>query len=500
MHDNPARQLARKYISTRHNHAAWRLLASPRAPLIAGCLSILFEGAQDGVAEEDALQALSDMLVSFATHDEFSIDSDQVLQQAGRELREWIKRGLVIERGQRIYETDALRSAMHFVESLDNRIMTSTASRLSVVQQQIEQLETGMNPDPVSRVASIKRRIRQLEFELADAEAGNIPVLSEAQAIEAVREVFALAAGLSADFRRVEDSWREADMQLRQKVVTEGTNRGDILDRLLDGQEALLSTSEGQVFDAFLRQLRESTRLEEMNHRLRTILAHPAARKALSRSQMTDLKWLRLKLTQESRTVIAARSRSEQDVRSFIKTGLASEHHRVGILLAEVFKAAQGMNWDKQSVRRQASSLPPLGFNTSNLPVIERLRYRAAPQGDDSALDFSQSDVGLEGVDDEFWTALDGLDQEALIASTLDRIRAAGKPVTFSELLELLPPAHDLETLALWISMAREAEIQIVSENTECFELTDEQGQRWEYTVPRVFMDEQALARVDWDL
>ena len=500
MQDNPARQLARKYISARHNHAAWRLLASPRAPLIAGCLSVLFDGAQDGVAEEDALQALSDMLSSFATHDEFNIDTDQVLQQAGRELREWIKRGLVIERGQRIYETDALRSAMHFVESLDNRIMTSTASRLSVVQQQIEQLETGMNPDPASRVASIKRRIRQLELELTDAEAGNIPVLSESQAIEAVREVFALATGLSADFRRVEDSWREADMQLRQKVVAEGTHRGDILDRLLDGQEALLSTSEGQVFDAFLRQLRESTRLEEMNHRLRTILVHPAARKALSRSQMTDLKWLRLKLTQESRTVIAARSRSEQDVRSFIKTGLASEHHRVGILLAEVFKAAQGMSWDKQSVRRQTSSLPPLGFNTSNLPVIERLRYRAAPQGDDSALDFSQPDVGLEGVDDEFWTALDGLDREAVITSTLERIRAAGRPVTFSELLDLLPPAHDLETLALWISMAREAEIQIVSEDTECFELTDEQGQRWEYRVPRVSMDEQALAGVNWDL
>lgn len=500
MQDNSARQLARKYISARHNHAAWRLLASPRAPLIAGCLSILFAGSQDGVAEEDALQALSDMLASFATQDEFNIDAENVLQQAGRELREWIKRGLVIERGQRIYETDAMRSAMHFIESLDNRIMTSTASRLSVVQQQIEQLETGMNPDPASRVASIKRKIRQLEYELTDAEAGNIPVLSEAQAIEAIREVFALATGLSADFRRVEDSWREADMQLRQKVVAEGTHRGDILDRLLDSQEALLNTSEGQVFDVFLRQLRETTRLEEMNHRLRTILAHPAARKALNRSQITELKWLRLKLTQESRTVIAARSRSEQDVRSFIKTGLASEHHRVGILLAEVFKAAQAMDWNKQKVRRLASSLPAFGFNAGNLPVIERLRYRTAPRGDDSALDFSQADVGLEGIDDEFWTALDGLDREALIVSTLERIRAAGKPVSFSELLDLLPPAHDLETLALWISMAREADIKIFAEDTERFELTDEDGRRWEYKVPRVFMDEQSLAGVDWDL
>jgi hypothetical protein len=500
MYDSSARQLARKYINSRHNHAAWRLLASPRAPLIVGCLNTLFDGAQGGVAEEDALQALSDMLLAFATQDEFNIDADNTLQQAGRELREWIKRGLVIERGQRIYETDALRSAMHFVESLDNRIMTSTASRLSVVQQQIEQLETGINPDPSSRVATIKRKIKQLEYELEEAEAGNIQVLSEAQTTEALREVYALATGLSADFRRVEDSWREADIQLRQRVVAEGTHRGDILDRLLDGQEALLNTPEGRVFDGFFQQLRQSTRLEDMNHRLRVILSHPAARKALSRSQITDLKWLRLKLTQESRTVMAARSRSEQDVRSFIKTGLASEHHRVGVLLSDIFKQAQAIDWSSQTTRRLPMLLPPVAFQCANLSLIERLRYRSAGQEDATSLDFLEQEDNLDNIDDEFWSALDGLDREAVIEDTLALIAAKGKPMHLSQLLELLPPAHDLETLALWIGMAREANINIQEADIETFELTDEQQRRWEYTVPIVSLDQDTLADIEWDL
>ena len=43
------------------------------------------------------------MLLDFANHAEFAVDVDNPQQQAGRELREWIKRGLVIERGHRLY-------------------------------------------------------------------------------------------------------------------------------------------------------------------------------------------------------------------------------------------------------------------------------------------------------------------------------------------------------------------------------------------------------------
>ncbi len=38
----------------------------------------------------------------------------------------------------------------------------------------------------------------------------------DAQATEGIREVYAMVTSLRADFRRVGDSWREADRQLRQ--------------------------------------------------------------------------------------------------------------------------------------------------------------------------------------------------------------------------------------------------------------------------------------------
>jgi hypothetical protein len=55
------------------------------------------------------------------------------------------------------------------------------------------------------------------------------------EAVESIREVYTLASSLRADFRRVEDSWRQADRQLRQSIVSEHNHRGDIVDKLLDG-------------------------------------------------------------------------------------------------------------------------------------------------------------------------------------------------------------------------------------------------------------------------
>ncbi len=494
-----AQQRTQKYVAARKQHPAWLLLASQRAPLVLGCLTSLFESADDGIAEEDALQALSEMLSTYAAQDEYCIESNNTRLLAGRELREWIKRGLVIERAQRIYATDALSAAIQFIESLDNRIMTSTASRLSVVQREIENLEVALNPNQTSRIASIKNRIKALEQELADAEEGNVPVLNEQDAVERVLELYGLATGLRADFRRVEDSWREADRRLRQSIMSEQLHRGEIVDQLLEGQAALLNTPEGRVFDSFQQQLRQSIELETMRDRLRIILSHPAAGKALHRGQLNDLKWLPLRLVKESQAVLQARARSEKDVKGFLKTGLAAEHHRVGQLLADIMNAALELDWRRQVVRRSTVPLPPVGVALGTLPLAERLRFKSPENDSKDDLDLTAKEADLTEIDDEFWEALDGLDRESAIQQTLQVLAEQGRPMTLADLAQHLPPVHDLETFALWLGMAREAGITIHESEFQQLELLDDEQHRWLFHVPYLTLSSQALNGIDWE-
>ena len=63
------------------------------------------------------------------------------------------------------------------------------------------------------------------------------------------------------------------------------------------------------MFHGFQEQLSRSIELDHMKLRLRAILKHPFATKALNSQHHTELRWLTMRLVKESQTVIQARAR-----------------------------------------------------------------------------------------------------------------------------------------------------------------------------------------------
>jgi len=493
-------QRTQKYLHARQQHPAWLLLASRRAPLMLSCLEALFEHQRDGVPFDVAVQALADLLAAHANDPEFDIHLEDITTQARYELREWIRRALVTEREGRVFETDALKTAMRFVAQLDHRMMTSTASRLAVVQREIDNLAAALNPDPQSRVTHLERRMAELQQQLDDVREGRIATLTEEQATEGIRDVYALATSLRADFRRVEDSWREADRALRQAIISAQYHRGAVMDQLLDGHASLLNTQEGRVFEGFQQQLNQQSELAEMRLRIRAILKHPSATRALDDVQHSTLSLLVQQLIKEAQVVQAVRARSEREVSQFMKTGQAAENQRVGQLLNDILQQALEVDWQRQAVRRQDAPLPPLGVALSNLPLIERLRIKSIDDGGDSELLLTTQYTDLDQVEDEFWQAFEGLDREALLTQTLQALEHSSQPMTLAALAQALPPgAHDLETLTLWLALARESGAVFEDGQQEQVTTRNQEGE-WHFTLPRVALDAHALRAVNLDL
>jgi polyhydroxyalkanoate synthesis regulator phasin len=474
-------------------------LAAKRGPLVLSCLQTLFEQSQNGIPFEETLQSLADLLTQHANQTDFEIGAEDRLVQARRELRDWIKRGLVVEREGRLYATDALEEALRFVDALDNRVMTSTASRLSVVQREIESVEASLNPDPKSRTGHLRRQIQDLERQLAEVEAGRVEVLSEREGVERIRDIFNLAMSLRADFRRVEDSWRDTDRTLRHSIVSEQNHRGEIVDKLLDSHDTLLETPEGRVFHGFQQQLSRAIELEYMKRRLRAIVKHPFALAALNQQQHTELRWLVMRLVKESETVIQARARIERDVKGFLKTGLAAEHHRVGLLLNEILREALNIDWASAAVRRKGSPLPPVAFSNSSLPLAERLCFKSLDDGQADDLELSRKIADLNQVDDDFWRSFAALDRQALVRETLALLKRSGRALSIAELASFLPPTHDLESLTVWLTMAREAGV-VFREAVEGVELVCSEGPRLRFKVPFVELSAEAMPDMEWEI
>ena len=489
------KEVCQRMVAHKRNHPAWLLLASRNAPLTLACLKQLMDAHPDGIELEDTVEELAQMFAEYANDSEFDIESDHELA-ARRDIRKWLKRGLIVERNGQIMATDSLQRALRFIEALDGQAMTSTASRLATVQRAIETLASQLSRDQSARADAIRNRIRLLEAELADVESGVFKVLSGREAEEGIQEVYQLAVSLRDDFRRVEDSYRNADRTLRQRILGQQQNRGEIVDELLDSHEALVKTNEGQVFDGFYQQLKKSAEIEEMKRRLRLILDDTSSEAALDRRQKTDLRLLVSRLVNESERVIQARARSEKDVRGFLTSGLADEQVRVGAILQQIFNVALHVDWTSQKIRRTPGPLPPVGVTAANLPVVERLLVKETSSGEQDELDFSMTEARPESLGDEFWDSWKALDRAALFESTIAELKKSGKPMTLSELAVALPPTHDLETLAYWLTMAREAGIEM-GDARETFDVVDEDDGITRFDTPVVGLDRAAVKQLE---
>ena len=489
--------LARRLIALRHGHSAWMLLASTNGPLMIASLKMLLDAHPGGIEFEDAVEHLAAAFTRHADDPAFEI-ADDPAKAARRELRGWIKRKLIVERDGQVLATDALQRCFHFVESLEDQSMTSTASRLATVQRAIENLNANLSSDQSDRAALLKQRIDRLQAELNDVESGSFQVLSGNRAEEEIREVYQLAVSLRADFRRVEDSFRGADRELRQRILGTNAGRGEIVDELLDGHDNLLQTGEGQVFDSFYQQLVQTAELELMKTRLRTILENENTDRALRRDQKTDLRRLVPRLVEESQRVIQARAQSERDVRGFLKSGLADENLKTGALVQEILRVALAIDWTSQKVRRAPSPLEPVAIALSNLQVPERLLCKQVSTDDDGDLNLQAAEADLNQMDDEFWQAYRTLDRRQLFEETVERLRSLDRPLTIAELAEELPPSHDLETLSFWLAMAREAGIELQPDE-QSVELTSDDMERTRFFVPLVLINEGDLSNLDVD-
>lgn len=479
-----SRELCQQLITLRQSNPAWVMLASNKAPLTASCLKTILDSKPIGVPWDEAVEVLARIFAEHANDPIYELSAvDDFSLAARRELRSWLKRGLVVERDGQLMATDMLERALQFLTELEDRTMTSTASRLATVQREIESLEARLNPDQDTRVQALQDRLAALQKELAAAKEGDFEVLTGAHAEENIREIYQLALSLRADFRRVEDSYRQADRELRQRILAENHHRGSIVDQLLDNHDSLVETAEGQVFASFHDQLVKPLELDRMKQRLRSILGNEAASQSLKPTQQRELRALIPNLVSESQGVIEARARSERDVRSFLKSGLADEQIKVGNLLTDLLSKALDVDWASQKVRRTPSPLPPLAIKCSNLKLIERLGFREAEDDESLGLQLHDQTSSLDNLGADFWQAFQSLDRAELFEKTLQLLREKGEPITIRELALALPPSHDLETLTFWLAMAREAGIPLAKEVEE-IDLVDPGGQGYRFTIP----------------
>lgn len=116
--------------------------------------------------------------------------------------------------------TAATEKAIEWLNSLGKRQFVGTESRLLSIFELLKQVVEGSETDPQTRIRELEKRKAAIEEEIAQVRDGQLELMDETRVRERFMEVGSTARGLLADFREVEQNFRDLDREVRERIAT----------------------------------------------------------------------------------------------------------------------------------------------------------------------------------------------------------------------------------------------------------------------------------------
>lgn len=324
--------------SYRDRHPAWRLLASPHAPLVASFLFRIFVAPNvREMSEADLVEALEDTL--FALRQQ--LGAELYPKTAADYLNDWC----APDKGwlRKFYKpgtdeaqfdlTPATEKAIAWLVSLTEKPFVGTESRLLTLFSLLEQISAGTEADPAKRLADLYHKRAEIDAEIARVHAGDLPVLDDTAIKDRFLQFQQLARELLSDFRQVEYNFRQLDRSVREKIALWDGSKGDLLDEIMGEHDAIGNSDQGRSFRAFWDFLMSSRRQEELSTRLAQVLDLPpvAALKPEPRTRRVHYDWL--EAGEHTQRTVAQLS---QQLRRFLDDRAFQENRRILEILRSI--------------------------------------------------------------------------------------------------------------------------------------------------------------------
>lgn len=315
----------------RDRHPAWRLLASPHAPLVASFMQRVFvtpnvrvlSAADLAEALEDELFALREQLGPEDHQKAYPKTAIEYLNDWAASDKGWLRKFYKPGTDEAQFDlTPACEKALAWLATLAERSFVGTESRLLTLFSLLEQISAGTEADPTKRVLDLRKKREQLDAEITRVLAGDVPLLDDTAVKDRFQQFQQLARELLADFREVEQNFRLLDRKVREKIALWEGAKGALLDEIMGERDAIGDSDQGRSFRAFWDFLMSSRRQEELSERLGHVLSLPAvaALKPEPRTRRVHHDWLEAgEHTQRTVAQLSQQLRRFLDDRAFVE-------------------------------------------------------------------------------------------------------------------------------------------------------------------------------------
>ena len=220
--------------------------------------------------------------------------------------------------------------ALEWIGELSRRTFVGTESRLMALFDTLRDLSYGASYNAAEKRLELERRRTEIDEELGRLECGEEIVLDDRRILERYFGVEDSARRLLADFKQVEQNFRELDRETKERVLAQDRVRGSVLKELFEHREAISSSDQGKSFSSFWAYLMSLDRREELVVLIDRVLEIPAVRSA---TKAFPLESLDSRLMSAGARVQDMTHRLNEELRRFLGEGARREGLRVGELL-----------------------------------------------------------------------------------------------------------------------------------------------------------------------
>ncbi len=465
--------------------SAIRLLRSPKAALTLSFLHAQFKAQKQLVSVPQPLleEKLGDYLEYLQAD-----DSEEAWRSPRDYLKDWCDhqwlRKTFDKSDQPVLSLmPAAERAIAWVEDLQQRDdFVGTESRFLQIFALLKEIQDRSTTDVQARIAQLEQDRDSIQQEIDHVRAtGEVSPYSQTQLQERFLSANQMTRQLVADFKTVEQNFRDLTRNVQTAQLEAGSRRGAVVGRVLDADQALKESDQGRSFYAFWEFLLSSDRQQALKQIIQSVYELEELQPLTQKYGL--LRRIEYSLLEAAQHIVRSNHRLSEKLRQMLDERSLRENKRVAELIHSV-----------QQLAATAKAVPDANFWTlegdsmAHL-VIERPLH-PLEDSEPPILSLDLTDLPEDVQDTEAMAELfqQFYINEALLAERIDLTLEQRSIIAFTELIQLYPVTQGLPEVVAYLSLAtRSAQHLVNSDTMETITVASlEPGTQLQLTLPQI--------------
>lgn len=465
------------------SNKTWKLLRADNAPFILSFLKNIFKDERE-VAFDDVRANLKEFLEEYRFQEKIVSD-----RSASDYLREWIDKGWLNEMDNNVIMTDASQKALNFCEVMKDKLVSTSATHLQILQNEIQQLCIEIGTDKSTKIKSLAKQRDALNERIKIINAGKDKSLTEAEKKEHIRTIYDLARRLPNDFRKLEEETRDIDRSIRIKMIENNSTKGNVLEEVLKEEKRQRKTEYGAAYDGFFKMLCDHDTMISFKSQVDYLLSQPIA-KYLTKEQGLFLHNLVDVLVKECDRVKKVRARIDENLRMYIESSDFQENKIINKLLSSLEKV--GVTFKKANVNMRSEL--DLVIETGSVKVVSPMSMTLKTIEEIPDYSEVQENTNSSTINDNILRHLDSV-RLSEVRNSIVRTLGSTSQMSVAEIIKKNTVRYGLQEVVTFVRVANEFKADMVDGEIDVVEVKDYRKPNvvLKVTIPRQILSSQHI-------